>query len=217
MSLLDEFHIFSQIFCLSLVIFMVVRVIYLLYKIFTSQCGLSSTKPLRTIICIGSGGHTTEMLRLVKSMNMTKYNPRMYVLADNDESSEVKIHEAEKDHINYRLSRIPRSRNVQQPYLSSIWSTLYAIGHAIPILLIYRPNVIFCNGPGTCIPICLVAFFMRCAFLMDCRIVFIESICRVRSLSLTGRILEFFADLIIVQWPELRDACYRAKYFGRLT
>lgn len=193
------------------------RVTSLLYKIFTTECALTHKRPLRTILCIGSGGHTTELLRLTKSMNMNKYTPRLYILADNDASSEVKIQESEKGDKCYELSRIPRSRNVQQSYQSSVISTAYATLYTVPVIYNFKPDVIFCNGPGTCIPVCVVAFLMRCLFILDCRIVFIESICRVRTLSLTGKILEFFADLIIVQWPELRDACFRAKYFGRLT
>lgn len=194
-----------------------IRVLYLLYKILSSECTLTNSKSLRTVMCIGSGGHTTELLRLTKKININKYNPRLYILADNDLSSEVKIHEIEKVKSSYMLARIPRSRNVQQTYQSSIYTTLYATLYTAPIIYNFKPNVIFCNGPGTCIPVCVVAFFLRCLFLIDCRIVFVESVCRVHTLSLTGKILSFFADLIIVQWPELRDTCYRAKYFGRLT
>lgn len=210
------FEVFGALL-LCIIITFLLRVFYLLYDIFTSRCELRRPKYLRTVFCIGSGGHTTELLRFVNSINMKKYQPRMYVLADNDASSAVKIHETEKEHSDYYLSRIPRSRNVQQTYLSSVISTLYATWCTLPVIYDFKPDVIFCNGPGTCIPVCVVAFVLRCLFMLDCRIVFIESICRVRTLSLTGKILQFFADIIIVQWPQLRDVCFRAKYFGRLT
>lgn len=188
-----------------------------MFNIITGQCALVRTKTLRTVFCIGSGGHTTELLRLVKTINKKKYDPRMYILADNDASSEVKIHETEKGQHNYSLARIPRSRNVQQSYLSSVISTLHATLCTFPVIYNFKPDVIFCNGPGTCIPICAVAFILRSLLLLDCRVVFIESICRVRTLSLTGKILQFIADIVIVQWPQMTDACFRAKYFGRLT
>lgn len=202
--------------CVLLFLIFLIRMIYLIIVIITGNCTLIRTKPIRTVFCLGSGGHTTELLRFVKNMNMKKYQPRMYILADNDASSEVKIRETEIDS-NYYLARIPRSRNVKQSYLSSVLSTLYAILYTFPVIYKLKPDIIFCNGPGTCIPVCLVAFLFRCLFLLDCRIVFIESICRVRTLSLTGKILQFFADIMIVQWPNMTETCFRAKYFGRLT
>lgn len=192
---------------------------YLIINVLTSDCKLEKPhQHLKTLLCIGSGGHTTELLRLLKSMNLKMYQPRLYVAAESDVSSEVKIHTLEKDGAKeYKFCKIPRSRSVNQSYVSSIFSTLHATLSTIPIVYNFKPDVIFCNGPGTCIPICIVAFLLRCVFVLDCRIVFVESICRVRTLSLTGKILQCFADIIIVQWPQLKDVCYRGKYFGRLT
>lgn len=205
-------------FLLTLAIGLVTRTLYLLYQIVTSDCKLQSPRcSLKTILCVGSGGHTTELLRIKQKLISQKYQPRLYIVADNDVSSEVKIHSLENGDKNYSLSRIPRSRTVKQSYSSSVFSTLYATLHTIPVVYSFKPDVILCNGPGTCIPVCVVAFLMRCIFLLDCRIVFVESICRVRTMSLTGKILQYFADIIIVQWPQLRDVCFRAKYFGRLT
>lgn len=196
------------------------RALILIYQIFTSNCKFNyEEKSLRTILCIGSGGHTTELIRIVQNLEPTKYEPRLYIVAENDFSSEVKIHKAEKSEINktYVICKIPRSRNVNQSYFSSVFSTLHATLYTVPVVYNFKPNIILCNGPGTCIPVCVVAFILRCFFIVDCRIIFIESICRVRTMSLTGKILQLFADLIVVQWPQLRDVCFRAMYFGRLT
>jgi beta-1,4-N-acetylglucosaminyltransferase len=48
-------------------------------------------------------------------------------------------------------------------------------------------------------------------------IVFVESICRVESLSLSGRIVYYFADHIVVQWPELKEKYPMTRYLGRLV
>ncbi|XP_023952714.1 UDP-N-acetylglucosamine transferase subunit ALG14 homolog [Bicyclus anynana] len=194
------------------------RVMYLLYNIFRGICNLNSeNNSLKTVYCIGSGGHTTELLRIVSHLDAEKYAPRLYIMAMNDVSSEVKIREQERDSTEYQIYRIPRSRNVKQSYVSSVFTTLYATIYTIPIICKFKPDIIFCNGPGTCVPICLVAFLLRCIFVLDCRIVFIESFCRVRTLSLSGKILQWFADIFIVQWPQLTNVCFRGKYFGRLT
>lgn len=198
----------------------VLRALYIIYLIYSSNCKLvKEGNSLKTICCIGSGGHTSELLRLIKSFGNKKFQPRLYVMADNDISSEAKIVQVENEmgNNNYTISKIPRSRNVHQSFKSSVGSTLRAIMYTLPLIYKFKPDVILCNGPGTCIPICLVSFMFRCFWLLDCRIIFVESICRVRSLSLTGKILQYFADIVVVQWPQLRDVCFRAKYFGRLT
>lgn len=46
---------------------------------------------------------------------------------------------------------------------------------------------------------------------------YIESIARVTSLSMSGRILYHLADVFIVQWPQLVERYPKSKYFGRLV
>ena len=47
-------------------------------------------------------------------------------------------------------------------------------------------------------------------------IVFVESLCRVESISLSGKMLMYMADHMLVQWPQLVDKYPRARYIGRL-
>ncbi|CEG83686.1 Putative CMGC/SRPK protein kinase [Rhizopus microsporus] len=51
----------------------------------------------KTCIILGSGGHTTEMMQLVKGLDLTRYTPRCYVIADNDRLSEEKAREYEQE------------------------------------------------------------------------------------------------------------------------
>lgn len=74
-----------------------------------------------------------------------------------------------------------------------------------------------CNRTGTCIPVCLVAFALRVLGLRPkSRTVFCESFCRVKSLSLSGRIMYLLADRFVVHWPELLERYPRAEYIGQL-
>jgi beta-1,4-N-acetylglucosaminyltransferase len=111
----------------------------------------------------------------------------------------------------------PRAREVGQSFVSSIFSTLYVIFWCIPFLLTHRPEVILTNGPGTCVPVCLVAYFFRLVKLLKTRIVFVESVCRVKTLSLSGKILRYFVDDFFVQWPELLERYPKATYLGRFV
>jgi hypothetical protein len=61
------------------------------------------------------------------------------------------------------------------------------------------------NTPGTCLPICLAGYALRLLGVRRVKVVFIESFCRVQSLSLTGRLLYYLADRFVVQWPGLVD------------
>ncbi|VVD00801.1 unnamed protein product [Leptidea sinapis] len=161
-------------------------------------------KSLKVILCIGSGGHTTELLKIVTKMNLTKYSPRLYMMADSDNNSEAKINSVEKDTKDYQICKIPRSRNVHQPYMTSIFSTLHAVLYCVPPILRFRPDVIICNGPGTCIPICFVVFLMRCSYILDCRIVFIESLCRCSGHNFIGCLGEvcILVDLLKLDYKQ---------------
>jgi beta-1,4-N-acetylglucosaminyltransferase len=49
------------------------------------------------------------------------------------------------------------------------------------------------------------------------KIVFVESICRVQSLSLTGKILQYLPVHILVQWPQLTKLSPKTEYIGKLV
>lgn len=169
-------------------------------------------RKITTLIVIGSGGHTTEMLRIVKHLDFVRFSPRIYVIASSDENSISKVKQLETNDGTYSIHRIPRSRKVHQNYISAIFTTVYSILYSIPIVFSSKPDLILCNGPGTCIPICLSAFIMRILFLSSNIIIYIESICRVKTLSLSGKILLYFADQVIVQWPELHSLYPKTIY-----
>lgn len=219
---MDEFDVF-----IVLVLLTVTRIVYVLLKTPKSYRTVkrrSSKDKVRTVIVIGSGGHTSEMMYLVRSLNLNRYSPRLYLMASSDTWSEQRVHEFEynskfKDSQsnNYEVVKIPRSRKVHQSYFTSIFTTMYSTVVLVPNLLFFKPDLVLCNGPGTCVPVCVIAFLMRCSFISDNTIIFLESICRVKSLSLTGKILQWFADEIMVQWPELLIKCKRAKYIGRVA
>jgi len=114
--------------------------------------------------------------------------------------------------------QIYRSREVGQSYITSIATTLLATLHAMWLVIRIRPQVIFCNGPGTCFPLCVSAFLLKVLGLGWSSIFYIESIARVKKLSLSGLLLYKLriADQFFVQWPQLRQKYPRACYAGRL-
>uniref|UniRef100_A0ABM5G8T8 UDP-N-acetylglucosamine transferase subunit ALG14 n=1 Tax=Pogona vitticeps TaxID=103695 RepID=A0ABM5G8T8_9SAUR len=136
---------------------------------------------VKLLAVAGSGGHTTEILRLLGSLSQ-KYSLRHYVLADSDKMSEEKI------------------RSFEQKRTEMFSNCL-----------------VLCNGPGTCVPICISALLLRMLGLKRVTIVYVESICRVENLSLSGKILYYFSDYFIVQWPALKEKYPKSLYLGRIV
>jgi beta-1,4-N-acetylglucosaminyltransferase len=177
---------------------------------------------VKVMVVLGSGGHTTEMLALIEGLDETKLDHTTWVIADSDKTSIPKL-QREKQIAKGGLLRsrsqsfqsIPRSREVGQGWISSILTTGDSLRHALKLVLHEQPDLLLVNGPGTCVPVVISAVVARAVLgKATPRIVFIESFCRVDSLSMTGRILYHIADRFVVQWPELRIKYERAEYLG---
>ncbi|XP_049735690.1 UDP-N-acetylglucosamine transferase subunit ALG14 homolog isoform X3 [Loxodonta africana] len=136
---------------------------------------------LSLLVVAGSGGHTTEILRLLGNLS-NAYSPRHYIFADTDEMSAHKIRAFEVD----RAER-------------------------------YSSTMVLCNGPGTCVPICLSALLLGILGIKKVIIVYVESVCRVETLSLSGKILYYLSDYFIVQWPTLKEKYPKSVYLGRIV
>ncbi|XP_006919605.1 UDP-N-acetylglucosamine transferase subunit ALG14 homolog isoform X4 [Pteropus alecto] len=180
---------------------------------------------LSLMVVAGSGGHTTEILRLLEYLS-NAYSPRHYVIADTDEMSAQKISSFELDRADrdpstrfpkYYIHRIPRSREVQQSWLSTVLSTLYSMWLSFPLTYRVKPDLVLCNGPGTCVPICVSALLLGILGIKKVIIVYVESICRVEHLSLSGKILFHLSDYFIVQWLTLKEKYPKSVYLGRIV
>ncbi|KAM7390899.1 hypothetical protein PAMA_008887 [Pampus argenteus] len=116
--------------------------------------------PVAALVVAGSGGHTTEILRLMESLSAA-YTPRHYVIADTDRMSEEKIctFESSKQHSDsqtcstvcqFTIHRIPRSREVHQSWSSSVLSTLSALCYSLPLVFRLRPDMFSCVHHSHC-------------------------------------------------------------------
>nr|XP_044994329.1 UDP-N-acetylglucosamine transferase subunit ALG14 homolog isoform X1 [Jaculus jaculus] len=80
-----------------------------------------------------------------------------------------------------------------------------------------RQRMVLCNGPGTCVPVCVSALLLGVLGIKKVIIVYAESICRVETLSLSGKILFYLSDYFIVQWPTLKEKYPKSVYLGRIV
>ncbi|KAL9653838.1 hypothetical protein ABK040_012899 [Willaertia magna] len=175
--------------------------------------------PIKTLVVLGSGGHTGEMIAMIQSLDPKKYK-FIFVVADTDKDSEKYVRTRLENKEEYQpliFNRIPRSREVHQSYFTSIFTTLKALIYTTFITNIkINPDLILVNGPGTCIPICLSGYLMRFLGIKHVKIIFVESVCRIESLSLSGKIMYYLADRFLVHWPQLQHKYPKVEYHGRL-
>ncbi|KAI9918201.1 hypothetical protein PsorP6_013303 [Peronosclerospora sorghi] len=172
-------------------------------------------RQVRVLVVLGSGGHTTEMLKLIKRLNRQVYTPITFVVAETDKTSQTKTELDWKPSATDSFAMIPRSREVGQSWSSSVWTTLRAFHSCLRLVYIRRPHLVLCNGPGTCIPICAAVLLFRVVGIhTSSKIIFCESFARVEHLSLTGKLLYYVADEFVVQWPQLQKKYPRTKHLG---
>lgn len=216
------FSVMCGVFCGVLLVFIIL--IIRLYAVLRApkDCRPGEKGSVCVLVVAGSGGHTTEIIRLMGSLSQA-YSPRHYVIADTDKMSEDKIRTFEASKVEgdspgqFTIHRIPRSREVRQSWSSSVLSTLNALLYSVPLVFRLKPDVVLCNGPGTCIPLCAAGLLLGILGLKRVLLVYVESICRVESLSLSGKILYHLADYFFVQWQPLQTKYPKSIYMGRIV
>jgi len=105
------------------------------------------TSAAKTLIVLGSGGHTSEMLTLVGSLDSARYTPRHYVLAETDGHSQDKTKQFEQnwdvtDTPGWHIHPIPRSREVGQSYITALCTTSIAFLASFRLVWAIRPDLV---------------------------------------------------------------------------
>lgn len=195
------------------------------------------------VIVLGSGGHTAEMVDLLREVDPRRYLHRTYIISSGDNFSSQKAAEIEKV-MQQRCSKerptregevsnltgvwnieiVPRARKIHQPLITTPLSCLSCLAGCFRALYNASktsrahpgeyPDVIVANGPATAIIVAIAATTMRfiaIAPLQSMKIVYVESFARVKTLSLSGRILLRFGvcDTFLVQWEGLAKSLNR--------
>jgi UDP-N-acetylglucosamine:LPS N-acetylglucosamine transferase len=94
------------------------------------------------------------------------------------------------------------------PTNRSILNLLRNLGFAWRQLRRERPDAILSTGAGLAVPFFLVGKLLRI------KLVYVESLTRTESVSLSGRLVYPLADRFFAQWPATAERLNRAEYAG---
>jgi len=191
-----------------------------------------------TLCVLGSGGHTTEICKLVSTL-ANNYD-LSFVCAVSDVTSESRVrrmsffkrkHEWQKPP---KFYRVRRPREVGQGYFSSILTTFRSFLDAFMVLRSWisssasssssssassssssnnnKKYLLLANGPSTALPIIYLAFVLsRVPGCPKIEVIYVESWCRVKTISLTGRLCEKVVDKFVRQWNKGKGGVYLGK------
>lgn len=101
--------------------------------------------PVHLMVILGSGGHTAEMLSILRNLDTSKYGHRTYVVSSGDDFSvklalgfeaDIKANEESKTltHSKFRIVKVPRARKIHQSLFTTPWSSLACLFFSLWIL-----------------------------------------------------------------------------------
>lgn len=151
----------------------------------------------KVIFVSSSGGHLTELLKL-----QSLFKNYDYLLVTEKTKVTEKLNEQ------YKVSFM---RYGSREYIFQyIFVFLYNVIKSIVLMITFNPKIVVTTGAHTGGITCFVAklFFKK--------VIYIESMAKVSTLSMTGKLMYLVADKFYVQWEELEKKYPKAEYLGRL-
>lgn len=92
-----------------------------------------------------------------------------------------------------------------------LWQAVKTLVCCCKVVWRERPDVVLTTGSMPLALFCLVAK------LFGAKIVWIDSVSQIDRISMSGRLVRPFADLFLVQWPELEKRFRGVRYVGELV
>ncbi|KAF2153129.1 glycosyltransferase family 1 protein [Myriangium duriaei CBS 260.36] len=214
------------------------RLLYVLPRFRARPNKRQRGSPTHLLVVLGSGGHTAEMMYMLDNavrprLNWSDYTHRTWVVSSGDSVSalrakqfEDKIHTQKGSNCGtYEVVTVPRARKIYQPLWTSPFTCLHCGWECVRLLAWGKngfPDLVMTNGPATATVLIFTTVLLRYFNLKGChsqgkmRSIYVESWARVKGMSLSGRLLCWVADRVLVQWEQLKGAGGRAEYHGVL-
>lgn len=150
------------------------------------KSNLNKWKKIKLCLTCSAGGHLTELSQIGECYS--KYR-RFFITFKREDTKE--------------LAKQERVYFVEDPSRNPI-NLIKCLFQTFSILKKERPNVIISTGAGVAVPTCFLG-----KFLFKSKIIFIESFCRIKEPSLSGKLIYPISDLFLVQWKNL------LKFYGK--
>ena len=192
--------------------------------------------PAHLLIVLGSGGHTAEILSMLRrSATCNKFTHRTWLVSSGDNFSAAFAKDFEQEigekQGTYRIEEVRRARKIHQSLISSPWTCLLCLWDCLRVLAPSSdgeygyPDLILTNGPATATILVFASILLRFLGFQgkhgkgEMRTIYVESWARVKKLSLSGRLLCWVVDRVLVQWEQLQGAGAggRAEFRGVLV
>jgi UDP-N-acetylglucosamine:LPS N-acetylglucosamine transferase len=162
-------------------------------------------------IACSAGGHLTQVLSLLEAFrghecflilpgfpHVKKFNPPQFA-----KTYHLKML------FNYALGiKITPQRVIWLGVYITLLENTFEI---LKILMKEKPDILFSTGSEIAIP----TFYIG-KFLFGAKLIYLESVARMKDISFTGKLLMPIVDLFLVQWEELARKYKKAKFWGRV-
>ena len=153
--------------------------------------GVSIHRTMKICLAASSGGHLTQLILL---KGVWGENDHFFVTLRDYAAGELREHS---------VVYIVDWANRQHPF-----KLLKLAVRCLRILLKERPDVILSTGAAVGCLMCVLGK------LLGKKVIWVETVSNVNALSLSGNIVRHFADLFLVQWPELAQKYKGVEYVG---
>lgn len=145
---------------------------------------------MKMCLTCSHGGHLTEMLKL---MDAFENNDTFFITYEGMRAAEL-----DRKYTMKNLGKNPLRFMISVPKV--LW-----------ILLREKPDMVISTGSEIAIPVFYIAR------ILGIKTMFIESVCRVKEPSLTGKIVYPVSSVFLVQWKQLLDKFgKKAQYWGNV-
>ena len=151
----------------------------------------------KVIFAASSGGHLTELLKVQELFKEYDY---LLVTEMTDVTRDLKD--------KYNIKYVDYGPNKNK--IVYWWTIFKNLAKAIGIVAKFRPDTIVSTGAQ------VGGFFCYIGKLFGAKVVYIETMAKIKELSGTGHNVYKIADKFYVQWKNLAEKYDKAEYIGRL-
>jgi len=156
-------------------------------------------RPLKLAVGASAGGHANELLILLDAARQVwPVQPSVFVTTMDITAQGFAKRGMEPVHV---IGEADRRKPLQ---------ALLVLWRALRVAWRERPDVVVTTGSMP------LAVFCIWAKLLGAKIVWIDSVAQVETMSVSGRVMRRIADLCLVQWPELVARYPGVEYVGEV-